>query len=322
MYSIEPMAKQSNHKEFYAQFAHASYNVGKQVEHSDVNGFKLDSDLSSQEHQCWVDKSEGTPDNIIISIRGTQNIRDGVTDIFLLLDGLSHTSRYKQLVTFYKKVLQKYTSSKKKPYIVATGHSLGGALASLLTENNDSIDECHIFNPGASLDNVRNDMIAFLICKFTSKPKRCKLRKRLFVHKTFGDLLTNYSHITNSNQTWDKPNQINTHTIQNFLRNDNATSKSLDKLSMKQLKENMAYLEVNGLQKKNRESLLKDLKQRLVDNPSNESDTIQFTQSSGEKTEEKASDTSTSSDVVSTGKQRSRNKSVAKRVTISEQTAE
>ncbi len=270
-------AIKKDHQSFYAQFANAAYSIEKDPKNQVISGFKLDTDLSTQEQQVWKNG-----EFLIVSVRGTSKLSDVVSDIFLMLENIQNSARYKSLNKWMEKVKDKYYKKKTPPYTVVCGHSLGGALSIRLTEDFiDDIKECHVYNAGASFDSVRSDLIAFFVCKFTSRPKRCKLREKLFIHKSFGDLLTNHSNFTASNQQWAKPNSINTHSIQNFLRNDKKTAKDLDRMSAKELKQNLRYMELDKTYPlKNRKELITKIKSNFRDEP----DTNELTLTEREET--------------------------------------
>lgn len=84
-----------------------------------IDNYNLDKELSDPETAIYHNQS-----NVIIGFRGTANVKDIVTDIDVVR-GVTEDPRFKDAVTIYNKVKNKYPNLN----IIATGHSLGGTLA-------------------------------------------------------------------------------------------------------------------------------------------------------------------------------------------------
>ena len=84
------------------------------------SGYTLDKELSGKRAKVYTDAS-GKP---TIAYRGTQNIRDVLTDLSIPLGLSSKTKRMKHTKMVAKQVEEKYGQPAN-----AIGHSLGGYLA-------------------------------------------------------------------------------------------------------------------------------------------------------------------------------------------------
>ena len=91
-----------------------------------------------------------TENEAVVSLRGTANASDVVTDINLGLGQLAQTNRAKSTRAHFKNLLDSGAFGDRR--IVVVGHSLGGSLTNMLGEEFDGvISETHAFNPGGSL---------------------------------------------------------------------------------------------------------------------------------------------------------------------------
>lgn len=198
------MAPRSDHKEFYSQFAHAAYGKWK-AEFVAPEDYILVKQYSNDESQIYKNNK-----NVIMAIRGTKSYKnDLITDAFLAVDAIRATKRYKNEYKKCKTVIEEL----KKP-VILVGHSLGGSLCIALNRDiDDGVGECHAYNPGASLLNLPTEVFEKIICKFFLK-KKCKSRKRLYIHRQLLDPVSIVSDIISDNTTTDN-NGI--HSIESFL---------------------------------------------------------------------------------------------------------
>jgi hypothetical protein len=120
----------------------ASYKNNSEAEKiANTNGYKLDRDLSTNQHKVFVD-GRGNP-NVVY--RGTQTLKDVFTDGALALGLIKSTSRFDQS----KKLLNNVKSKYQNKYITTAGHSLGGSLAEAV-----GADKVITVNKGAGIDNL------------------------------------------------------------------------------------------------------------------------------------------------------------------------
>jgi hypothetical protein len=105
------------------------------------HNYKLDHDLSNIQTKVFYNPEADNP--LLITYRGTKNIlKDVPTDIALAFGQLKHSSRYKDSKYIYQKSKEKYNSN-----ALLVGHSLGGSLASAVSEPNDKVIT---FNKGSA----------------------------------------------------------------------------------------------------------------------------------------------------------------------------
>jgi hypothetical protein len=108
---------------------------------ADKNGYKIDRELSTNQHKVFVD-GRGNP-NVIY--RGTQTLNDVFTDGALALGMIKNTTRFDQS----KKLMDNVKSKYQNKYITTAGHSLGGSLAESVGG-----DKVVTVNKGAGIDNL------------------------------------------------------------------------------------------------------------------------------------------------------------------------
>lgn len=97
------------------------------------HNYKLDHELSNIQTKVFYNPEADNP--LLITYRGTKNlIHDVPTDIALAFGQLKHTDRYKDSKYIYQKAKEKYNSN-----ALLVGHSLGGSLASAVSEANDKV---------------------------------------------------------------------------------------------------------------------------------------------------------------------------------------
>ena len=85
-------------------------------------GYTRDNQLSNHNQQVYHNAKDN---KLLYNVRGTHNLKDIGTDIYLALGGLKKTDRYKEADNVLKKAQEKYKNS--KTHII--GESLGGAIA-------------------------------------------------------------------------------------------------------------------------------------------------------------------------------------------------
>jgi hypothetical protein len=108
---------------------------------ADKNGYKIDRELSTNQHKVFVD-GRGNP-NVIY--RGTQTVNDVLTDGALAFGMIKNTTRFDQS----KKLMDNVKSKYQNKYITTAGHSLGGSLAESVGG-----DKVVTVNKGAGIDNL------------------------------------------------------------------------------------------------------------------------------------------------------------------------
>lgn len=96
------------------------------------NGYVLDNDLSSDNHQTYYNKDKN---KLLYNVSGTHNLKDVITDGYLALGGIKNTSRYKEDDKILRKSKEKYNVDSA----TITGHSLGGSIGGLIAKNNDKV---------------------------------------------------------------------------------------------------------------------------------------------------------------------------------------
>jgi len=155
---------------------------------------------------------------IVLSIRGTQNFSDIVTDVSVWENELDKTSHYK---TIEDKLISVINEKKQLGYrLVLTGHSLGGSLILDLAKKFISdIDDMYLFNVGYGINQAIHNLTLSIGCKFLSKNnKTCKterdIREKLNMYSS-GDPLSMLS--LSYGGTYITPRRWNVHTLKNYI---------------------------------------------------------------------------------------------------------
>jgi hypothetical protein len=118
-----------------------SYKKGKD-QPKNVGGLVRDNKLSGQRTQVYHDRRTG---QTVVNHRGTQGLKDVITDGALSVGLLKKTNRFKHAQNISNKAKAKYGNN-----ITNTGHSLGGAIA----ENVKGSKKVVTFNKPVTLQNV------------------------------------------------------------------------------------------------------------------------------------------------------------------------
>ena len=100
-------------------------------------------DIVTQSPTIKVFQKPGT-DDLVVSARGSYDLRDWKTNATLPFNGLASSDRYKEDKAFVKDALEKYGKDKK---VYITGHSLGGAVAEQLKKDFPVIKKGKTYNP-------------------------------------------------------------------------------------------------------------------------------------------------------------------------------
>ena len=95
-------------------------------------GYVFDKDLSSHNQQVYFHPEQK---KLLVSIAGTHNVNDLLTDTRLMTGGLKNTDRYKEA----DKILQQAKNKYGVNNAVVSGHSLGGSIASAIGSSGDKI---------------------------------------------------------------------------------------------------------------------------------------------------------------------------------------
>lgn len=117
----------------YRRMAQSAYS-GKPVK-----GYEL----ITQSPTIKVFQKPGT-DELVVSARGSKDLRDWKTNATLPFNGLASSDRYKEDKAFVNEALEKYGKDKK---VYVTGHSLGGAVAEQLKKDIPAIKKGKTYNP-------------------------------------------------------------------------------------------------------------------------------------------------------------------------------
>jgi hypothetical protein len=142
----------------YARLSFGSYDFGSPEkvkklfsEMPELRNFELDKRLSTPESSVYYNLMTR---EVVVSFRGTSNLKDAKDDIMILIGKEALTRRYKLSLQLMEKVIKKYDNF----HVVSTGHSLGGGISSFVS-NHFGI-ESHNFNSAESIHGaLHNDNI-------------------------------------------------------------------------------------------------------------------------------------------------------------------
>lgn len=120
----------------------ASYMDNAHAEQKLKNdGYILDKEISNRESKAYFNPEEN---KLLITYRGTSNLKDVGTDLALLTGNIKNTQRYKESKKFSNIAKTKYNVNDA----TFIGHSLGGSLSSSVADKNDKV---FTFNKGYTI---------------------------------------------------------------------------------------------------------------------------------------------------------------------------
>ena len=96
------------------------------------NGYNFDSKLSNKNEKVYYNPNQN---KLLVSVAGTHNFKDVLTDAYLGADKLKDTTRYKQAHKTIREAKNKYNVESA----TLAGHSLGGSIVSYAGSKNDTI---------------------------------------------------------------------------------------------------------------------------------------------------------------------------------------
>jgi hypothetical protein len=128
--------------------------IKKYQQDAERYGYKLDNDLSDEEHLVLVNKEKKIT---IFGVRGTNinNFNDIITNIATPLYGIKNLERYKAAEKKNEEVKLKYKDNE----IIKIGHSLGGLIQSVLSKEDEKV---YTYNRPYSYP-VKNNEIAISV---------------------------------------------------------------------------------------------------------------------------------------------------------------
>ena len=106
-----------------------------------IGNYAYDYHLSNDEDAVYHNPIEN---KLLITFKGTSNIKDLGTDANLAIGNLRNTARYKRSNDTYRNAKNKYSGSNT----IIAGHSLAGSLASAIGDDNDTI---YTYNKGSTI---------------------------------------------------------------------------------------------------------------------------------------------------------------------------
>jgi hypothetical protein len=136
-------------------------------------GYKKDKSLSNHNNQVYYNKEKN---DLIYNVRGSHNLRDFGTNLALVTGNLKSTKRYMDAHKGIRQAKAKY----KIDGVKVTGESLGGAIASGISSQNDKV---RTFNKASSINQkVRPNENSFrvagdVVSLFNSNNKNTKTLK-------------------------------------------------------------------------------------------------------------------------------------------------
>jgi hypothetical protein len=110
-----------------------------------AKGYYYDNKLSNGEEKVFYDPKNK---KVLMTVAGTKNRADIITDVFLGLGLVKHTPRFKQAKDTLEKAKKKYGTN-----ATIAGHSLGGQIASHLGQEKDKVIT---YNKGAGINGGFN----------------------------------------------------------------------------------------------------------------------------------------------------------------------
>lgn len=108
--------------------------------------YVLDEKLSNDNQKVFYNPKTK---KLLVAVAGTHNVKDAVTDVYLVAGKLKETSRYKEAKKVLEQARKRYPSASENVDLL--GHSLGGSIASRIGKNKDRI---HTFNKGSTIGEI------------------------------------------------------------------------------------------------------------------------------------------------------------------------
>ncbi len=166
----------------------------------DFGSAEYDGDLGDSEEGVWV-----TPSKVIIGYRGSATARDWmVSDVKIAMGTEPSDSRVQKSIRFYEKVKEKYPNKT----IVVTGHSLGGRIATLVSQAKGI--KAITFSTGCGIGCVKD----YQKCQSSNRPSWCGLKKS---HRVKGDPLSTADLYGNVKVYDKKAGAPHAHSMKNFV---------------------------------------------------------------------------------------------------------
>jgi hypothetical protein len=107
-------------------------NAGQQASFGADKGYVFDKDLSNHNQQVYYHPQDK---KLVVSIAGTHNASDVITDARMMAGGLKNTDRYKQAKATLDSAKSKYGVDSA----TIAAHSLGGVIGSYIAGSNDKV---------------------------------------------------------------------------------------------------------------------------------------------------------------------------------------
>tara|TARA_R110002153_G_scaffold50861_3_gene142962 strand:- start:760 stop:1443 length:684 start_codon:yes stop_codon:yes gene_type:complete len=182
----------------YAEISRDIYN--SPGNRKDMGEFEYDNDLGDSEEGVWISNSKA-----IIAYRGSVSKKDWlVSDVKILLGTEPSDSRVQKSIRFYDKVKEKYPNKT----IVLTGHSLGGRIATLVSQATDS--KVISFSTGCGMGCIKD----YQKCKGDNPPSWCGLKRS---HRIKGDPLSAADLYGNVNVYARRATAPHAHSMKNYI---------------------------------------------------------------------------------------------------------
>lgn len=191
---------------FYSIFCSISY-LQKEKRPKQILSFTLLDNYNGDESCLYVNEDSKV---LIYIIRGTNNIKDLLTDLSIVTGTEKYSKRYLQELKRYNIMKNAFIGYK----ICLTGHSLGGRLCIALTRAQpDSIHKTFAYNTGSSPIHMVESMKDMVTCKIRPNNNICKSRKKIILFNGSKDIISLFSAFESSNVTYTK----GFHSINQFL---------------------------------------------------------------------------------------------------------
>ncbi len=182
----------------YAEIASMVYKPAGS--RADVGNFTYDSSMGDSEEGVWTSGSKA-----IIAYRGSSSAKDWLySDVKIALGTEPSDPRVQKSIRFYDAVKKKYPNKT----IVVTGHSLGGRLATLVSQARGA--RVVSFSTGCGIGCIRD----YNTCQGSNRPSWCGLKRS---HRVKGDPLSTADLYGNVKVYDKKPAAPHSHAMNNFV---------------------------------------------------------------------------------------------------------